>query len=192
MTFNPYYGYRALPPGPRTVLFLSQKFEAEPDTNPFDGYNEKRVLDHVIYCSESIGSDNNCFWTVLVQPAEGQDHNEFNYLTWWSGKTKIEVIKDGAKVPLDYPDLIVGMTSPILIDAVMATRPVMSIMPRLKSSAPWCYPLSSALFQVFRIIDLTDAIKEVMYTTRARARMHERCLMYQSKQEKEIFFESDE
>jgi len=181
LMFNSTYGYRALPPGPRTILFLSQPFEVHPDTNPMDGYNEKRVLDHVIYAVESISTNMDEPWTILVWLPPDQAIREFDYLTWWSGKTKIVKTKDNLDTLWQAADLVVGMTSPLLGTSLLNMRPTIACVPRLKGPLETSIPnheVVLACLPVFRIIDLHQAVEDVMYATKVRRVLYHAALKY--------------
>lgn len=173
--FNSNYGYKALPPGPRVVLFLSEPIEAMQKDSPYDGYNEKRILDHLIFAVECV-TDNREPWSIVVGLNPCQSKDEFNYLTWWSGRSKISVCEKVTDSLINMADLVVGMAGKDLLKAVGMHRPVISLQPRLKRPDVFWPNEFGASYSVYRIIDMPDAVEEVMYSTRVRGNMHGRCL----------------
>jgi len=176
--FNKSYGYRALPPGPRTILFISEPLEGSPD-NPYDGYTEKKILDHIIYAAEYIAAER-VAWNILVWVPQAQSLQDFYYLNWWSGKTKIIITKKHLPGLLHLADLVIGMGSKDLETAVEFQRPVISVQPRLKREDAFMPNIIGASFPVYRIIDLIDSIIGVMYSTRVRRKMFEASLLQKS------------
>jgi len=172
--FNLSFGYRALPPGPRTILFISEPLEAMPLTNVYDGYNEKRILDHVIYALESLSKERDEDYTVLVWVPECQDTNDFNYLGWWTGRATVHVTQAHLYQAFELADLVVGMASNELVSAAMCNRPCISIRPRQKKTYKKI-DQAEGIASVYRIIDLPESIETVMYSTRVRRYLHEGC-----------------
>jgi len=164
---------RALQPGPRVILFISEPLEHNPERNPFDGYNEKRILDHVIYAAEFHADDGP--WTILVCCTEGQNPEEYNFLTWWSGKTKLQILDGDPARMFRVADLVISTSGHWLQAAACAGRPTLAVWPRLKIELP----LIHGCAHVFRIIDLEESIDKCLYSTKIRYQLQEEIKLLQ-------------
>ena len=123
------------------IVFVSEPvsiFFGEDDSNPqFIGYTEKSVLNNLVTALEQISKDFNKRIVLLIRPHPREKPDDYEKIT--SNTIRIIVSKDhNPREIVMASDLVIGMTSELLVEACYLGCIVVSLQPehRLKDVLP--------------------------------------------------------
>lgn len=153
------------PDGALQVLFASQPlrdlYGADESSATFRGFHEHSVLDAVIASLEASARSTGRAMQLVIRPHPREDVKP--YMSRQSAWIGIVVSKDGdARECAMASDLVIGMTTMLLVEAGYLGVPTVSLQPDLQR--PNMLPALPGLVVVRRQVDVAPALEEAIAT----------------------------
>jgi hypothetical protein len=147
----------------KTILFVSEPISQS--CGKYLGYTEKTIFDELVKVLQKISSENNTKTNVLIKPHPREDsayferfmeNNKFENLVF-----KV-VQRSNFFELIQQADLICGMSSMALLEAIILKKNVVSIQIGLDKESPFILDILGILKSIKNNCDLYDKIKSVL------------------------------
>lgn len=155
----------------KLILFLSQPLHnlyGDDPSNPlYGGYTEKTVLAALIHSLEEINKQNDDEIILVIRPHPREDPKD--YLDYKSDTISIFIVKHGnPQHQIMASDLVVGMSTILLVEACYLQKIVVSIQPELKIPDPVPTNQTGFSIAVYTEEHIITVIQQFLYNSEIR------------------------